>query len=233
MLQIEGLTVSIERMRILSDVRIELAAGKTVGLIGRNGAGKTTLMRAIMGLLPVQSGSILLGGIDLIRLAAHQRAALAVGYMPEDRRLVPGFTIEANILLPMWATGRKSEPQRLAWIYELMPEIGRHPDRLALTLSGGQQKLVALGRALMCGSKVLLLDEPFEGVAPALAGRLVQVIAKLQREGIAVLISESDYTHSGDILNQLYVIERGIVEERVPEAADRETMKNKMAELEE
>ncbi|MBA1147126.1 ATP-binding cassette domain-containing protein [Ectothiorhodospiraceae bacterium WFHF3C12] len=214
MLSLRDVTASIARTTILNGVSLDVAGGQTAGLVGRNGAGKTTLMRAIMGLLAISRGEIRLDDHELTRMPPHQRAGIAVGYMPEDRRLVPNFTVKENILLPLWATGRGPDQNRLDWVFELMPEIAGSAERKAVTLSGGQQKLVALGRALICGKRLLLLDEPFEGVAPALARRLAEVIADLQSEGVTVVLSESDYTHSVGLLNRLFVIERGVVEER-------------------
>lgn len=208
MLSVQNASLSIQRVPILRDVSLQIAAGTTCGLIGRNGAGKTTLMRAIMGLLPLQSGTITFGNADLRAAKAHHRAALGVGYQPEDRRLVPHFTVEENIQVSLWATGN-SDRARVKWVYELIPEIGRFADQKALTLSGGQQKLVALARALVAGTKLLLIDEPFEGVAPALAQRLMEVIANLKSERLTVLVSESDYSHSRKLVDQVYAIERG------------------------
>ncbi|KAB2916665.1 MAG: ATP-binding cassette domain-containing protein [Hyphomicrobiaceae bacterium] len=214
MLAIDNLTVHIQRAEILRGIRLRIPSGEVAGLIGRNGAGKTTLMRAVMGLLPIAQGSIVLDDAELVSRPAHARARLAVGYMPEDRRLVPTFTVEENVMLPVVATRGRPDPERLRWVYGLMPEVQQFASRKALQLSGGQQKLVALARALMCGRKLLLLDEPFEGVAPALAQRLVEVIGRLRGGGVTVLLSESDYTHSVDLLDHLFVIERGAVEER-------------------
>ncbi|MGH1466763.1 MAG: ABC transporter ATP-binding protein [Cognatishimia sp.] len=208
MLKIDNIDLSIQRVPILHDVSLDIAEGSTCGLIGRNGAGKTTLLRAIMGLLPVRSGSIRFRDHILTDMKPHERAGLGIGYLPEDRRLVPHFTVEENIKVTLWASGQKDET-RLRWVYEMMPEIGRFADRKALTLSGGQQKLVALGRAMVAGTDLLLLDEPFEGVAPALAQRLMEVISNLKSEKLSVLISESDYTHSEKVVDNVYSIERG------------------------
>lgn len=214
MLNVQGLGVSMNRVNILHDVDLSIPSGETAGLIGRNGAGKTTLMRGIMGLVPAHKGRIEFDDVNLAAMAPHKRAHLGIGYMPEDRRLVPTLTVEENILLPAWATRETGAAKRLKWVYGLMPEVARFAPRKALQLSGGQQKLAALSRALMCGTKLLLLDEPFEGVAPALLQRLVEVIGGLKAEGLSVLLSESDYTHSIELLDRLFVIERGLVHEK-------------------
>ncbi len=213
MLAINDLSLSIQKIPILNNVALSIDEGQTVGLIGRNGAGKTTLMRAIMGLIERESGEFVFKGKKLHEEKPHSRAKLGIGYLPEDRRLVPHFTVEENILVPLWATKQGSNISRLKWVYELMPEIGRYADRKALTLSGGQQKLVALARALVTGTDLLLLDEPFEGVAPALAQRLMEVISSLKDENLSVLISESDYTHSKEVVDKVYSIERGSISE--------------------
>lgn len=219
MLKVEKLNIAIQKVPILVDASIEIPTGSTVGLIGRNGAGKTTLMRSIMGLTTLGHGAMTFGSTDLYNSKPHQRAFLGIGYLPEDRRLVSHFTVEENILVPLWATQKDVDMTRVEWVYELMPEIARFKDRQALTLSGGQQKLVALARALVCGTKLLLLDEPFEGVAPALAQRLMEVIASLKNENLSVLISESDYTHSEKMVDRVYSIERGHITDVLNENA--------------
>jgi branched-chain amino acid transport system ATP-binding protein len=184
------------------------------GLIGRNGAGKTSLMRSIMGLLQPRRGAIEFSGQDLRKIPSHRRTRAGIGYMPEDRRLVPALTSEENILLPFWAMNGSGPQEKLNKIYEQIPELEGMRERKALQLSGGQQKLVALGRALMCGTRLLLLDEPFEGVAPALAQRIGDVIAGLRQEGMSILISESDLQHSARMLDRVFRIERGEVTEQ-------------------
>jgi len=171
-LDIRNLHVSIEGVPILHDVSLHVGAGQMVGLIGHNGAGKTTLIRAIMGLLDADSGSISFTGQDLRHQPGFTRAAAGISYLPEDRRLIPALTVEENILLPVWANKLPDSQRRLEWVYSLIPEIAQFRERKAMQLSGGQQKLVALARALMPGHKLLLLDEPFEGVAPVLSRRL-------------------------------------------------------------
>jgi len=144
-------------------------------------------------------------------MPVHLRARCGIGYMPEDRRLVPDLTVEENVLLPAWASGVEQTQGRLAKVYEMIPEVQAFAARKAVQLSGGQQKLVALARALMSGSKVLLLDEPFEGVAPVLARRLADVIAGLKQEGLSILLTESDLSHSREMLDALFTIDRGEV----------------------
>lgn len=214
MLAISKLDAHIEKTQILRQVSLALPKGAMAGLVGRNGAGKTTLMRSIMGLRRTTSGTIRIDGADVTHVAGHRRARMGVGYMPEDRRLVPELSVEENIMAPTWANDIADAPKRLARIYELMPEVAGFATRRALQLSGGQQKLVAFARALMAGEHLLLLDEPFEGIAPALASRLGEVLVALKAEGLSVLLSESDYTHSADLIDQLFVMERGVVIEK-------------------
>jgi branched-chain amino acid transport system ATP-binding protein len=209
-LSIAGLDVSIQSVRILRGVGLYVEKGQLAGLIGRNGAGKTTLMRTIMGALHPTRGDVQLDGRSLAGVPAHARARLGVGYMPEDRRIVPQLTVEENVLLPAWAAG-EDRHERLARIYGMIPEVAALKERKGLQLSGGQQKLTALARALMCGTKLLLLDEPFEGVAPVLAQRLAEVIALLRDEGVAVVLSESDLSHSRRLLDVVFRIDRGEV----------------------
>ncbi|HMK65253.1 MAG TPA: ATP-binding cassette domain-containing protein [Thermodesulfobacteriota bacterium] len=211
MLVVKDLNVSIQSVRILRGVALELPTGSVAGLIGRNGAGKTTLMRSIMGLLPASSGLVEFDGINLREVPAHGRSRLGIGYMPEERRLVPELTVEENVLLPAWAIQAKDITLRLEKVYEMIPEMKQFAKRKAQQLSGGQQKLVALGRALMCGHKLLLLDEPFEGVAPALAQRLVEVVGELIKEGLSVILSESNLQHSTDMLDRVFQIDRGVI----------------------
>lgn len=211
LLSIQNLNVAIDRIPILRDVCMDVPKGCMAGLIGRNGAGKTTLMRSIMGLMPVDAKAIDVAGENLAHVAPHGRATRGISYLPEDRRLIPSLTVEENILLPVWANGIRDSAKRLEWIYSLMPEVKGFRDRRALQLSGGQQKLVALARALMPGRTLLLLDEPFEGVAPVLSRRLTEVIATLRNEGMSIILSESDDTHSADLVDRVFRIERGVV----------------------
>jgi branched-chain amino acid transport system ATP-binding protein len=209
MLHIDQVDVSIGSVRVLRNVSLVVPTGKFAGLIGRNGAGKTTLMRSIMGILPCRRGTVMFDGHSLNEMPAHARAGLGVGYMPEDRRMIPTLTVEENVLLPAWATGSKTTEERLTKVYRIIPEAKEFAPRKGLQLSGGQQKLAALARALMCGTRLLLLDEPFEGVAPVLCQRLIEVIAQLKHEGLSIILSESDLSHSREMLDIVFAIDRG------------------------
>lgn len=211
MLEISGLDVNIGPTPILRGVALSVPAGTMCGLIGRNGAGKTTLMRAIMGNLKARGGSVQFERTDLARTQTHRRAHMGIGYMPEDRRLVPELTAEENIMLPVFATGMADADNRLKWIYGLMPEVEEFRARGATQLSGGQQKFVAFARALMAGTQLLLLDEPSEGIAPVFAHRMVEIMQSLKREGQAVLVAESNDTHIAHLLDHTFVIERGAI----------------------
>jgi branched-chain amino acid transport system ATP-binding protein len=209
MLELRDVHVDIASVQVLRGFSMQLAKGQMVGLVGRNGAGKTSTLRSIMGHLKLRQGQLLFQGQDLALLPAHARAALGIGYMPEDRGLVPELTVEENIVLPLWVSPTLSLNQRLAWVYEVLPELKDMSTRRALLLSGGQQKLVALARALAVGTRLLLLDEPFEGVAPALSMRLSEVIGQLKSTDLSVLIAQSDVNHANDLLDAQVVIERG------------------------
>lgn len=209
MLTVEGLRVEIGRIPVLRGVTLHVPEGAVVGLIGRNGAGKTTTLRALMGLLSISGGRAAFDGADLRGLPPHARARMGIGYMPEDRRLIPGLTVEENILLPAWATGLARAGDRLSYVYGLIPEVRALAGRPAGQLSGGQQKLVALARALMAGRRLVLLDEPFEGLAPAMAERMGEAIRAFAADGGAALVAESEYRHVERWAARVYAIERG------------------------
>ncbi|MCK1655325.1 ATP-binding cassette domain-containing protein [Bradyrhizobium sp. 149] len=213
MLGIVDLTVSIEGVRVLRNVGFELQDGKTTILIGRNGAGKTTTLRAIMGLVACDSGTIWLDGEHLEALPGYQRARLGIGYAPEDRRLIPDMSVEENMRLPMLALNlpKRETTDRLDEIYAMLPELHVMRARAAGSISGGQGKMVALGRALTVARKVLLLDEPFQGLAPALALEYARTLGQLRkhRPDLAILITESTPALLDRIADRTLQIERG------------------------
>jgi branched-chain amino acid transport system ATP-binding protein len=218
-LEVRDVHVKLTGVVILRGVTLDVPGTGIVGLVGRNGAGKTTTLKAIVGLVPVLSGAIRLDGRDITRVAPYERPRLGPGflpgYLPEDRRLIGALTVEENLLLPAWATSRGESAHPLGLLYELMPELRPLARRRAASLSGGQQKMAALGRALMASGKLLLLDEPLEGLSPALSRRLADVVRGLS--GVAVLVTESDVNRMRMMTDTIYTLERG----EIVETADR------------
>jgi branched-chain amino acid transport system ATP-binding protein len=209
MLKIDSVNVTIQSVQALRGFSLNVQPGQMVGLVGRNGAGKTTLLRTVMGHLQPTAGHVEWAGVRLNSQDTHTRAALGIGYMPEDRGLVPELTVEENILIPVWVSATLQPKERLEMVYSVLPELHTMKDRRALLLSGGQQKLVALARALAVGTRLLLLDEPFEGVAPALSQRLSDVIFGLRGKDMTVVIAQSELNHAASMLDQKVLIERG------------------------
>jgi branched-chain amino acid transport system ATP-binding protein len=216
-LKVEGITVSISAVTILRGLSLVVETGAIVGLVGRNGAGKTTTLRSIMGLTRLSGGRIEFDGHQLDRMSPYLRARLGFGYLPEDRRLVGSLTVHDNLLVPAQATGGADHLERLRRVFSLLPELQELSSRKAITLSGGQQKLVALARSFVNGRKLLLLDEPFEGVSTALSRRLAHVIREFQNQeqSVAVLVAESDLKRTAMLTRRAFVIERGEVSEEI------------------
>ena len=209
MLSLNKINVDIGPVGILKKASLSLSQGEMVGLIGRNGAGKTTLLKTIMGILKTKSGEIAFENEDLVTLPSEKRAQMLIGYMPEDRRLIPSMSSEENIMIPVWAVGLEDWEERLEWIYKIIPEAKDLKDRPSTSLSGGQQKLIALSRALMVGRKLLLLDEPTEGIAPALTKRIIEILNNLKKQGVTTLVAESNEKHYEKMLDRTFIIERG------------------------
>jgi branched-chain amino acid transport system ATP-binding protein len=217
-LRVESVTVAISAVTILRGLSLVVKTGATVGLVGRNGAGKTTTIRSIMGLIPLSSGRIDLDENKLDGMSSYMRARLGIGYLPEDRRLVGTLSVRDNLLIPAQASGVPNYEERLRRIFDLMPELREWSPRRAITLSGGQQKMVALARTFVNGRKLLLLDEPFEGISTALSRRLAQTIRDFQQaeHGVAVLVAESDLKRAAMLARRAFVIERGeVIDEAV------------------
>ena len=214
MLSLNKINVDIGPVGILKKASLSLSQGEMVGLIGRNGAGKTTLLKTIMGILKTKSGEIAFENEDLVTLPSEKRAQMLIGYMPEDRRLIPSMSSEENIMIPVWAVGLDDWNERLEWIYKIIPEAKDLKDRPSTSLSGGQQKLIALSRALMVGRKLLLLDEPTEGIAPALTKRIIEILNNLKKQGVTTLVAESNEKHYEKMLDRTFTIERGEIKKK-------------------
>src|SRR5262249_1141270 len=217
-LRVEGITVAISAVTILRGLSFAVETGAIVGLVGRNGAGKTTTIRSIMGLTHLSSGRIDLDGNKLNGTSSYLRARLGIGYLPEDWRLVGTLSVRDNLLIPAEASGIPDYYERLDRIFDLMPELKEWSARRASTLSGGQQKMVALARAFVNGRKLLLLDEPFEGVSTALSRRLARTGRGFQQaeDDLTGLVAESDLKRAAMLAGRAFVIERGeVIEETV------------------
>jgi ABC-type branched-subunit amino acid transport system ATPase component len=213
MLKIENLSVSLAGSPVLRALWLDVYAGTTTAVVGRNGAGKTTLLRSIMGLVPASCGVIHLDDTNLSLSPAHWRTRVGIGYAPEDRVIFPTLSVEENLRLPCDVFGltELQMQERLSHVLDVVPQLKPMLARSGAALSGGQGKMVALGRALMVGTSLVLLDEPFQGLAPALAQQYAEALARLRqsRPDLAVIITESNAALLTDIPNQILTIERG------------------------
>ena len=213
MLTFENISATIAGISVLRGISAQLPRGSIVAVVGRNGAGKTTLLRLIMGFMPRHGGRVLFDGTDLSEVPARHRARLGIGYAPEDRVLFPTFTVEENLRFPCEVIGlsRRAIDERLAETYTIVPELKNMSARSGATLSGGQGKMVALGRAVMAGQRMVLLDEPFQGLAPVLAQQYSASLDRLRqaRPELCVVITESNRSLLKDIPTKTMVLERG------------------------
>lgn len=210
MLSIKDLTVDIEGSEILRAVSIDVGAGELVCLVGRNGAGKSTTFRTVMGQRSARSGSIRLAGQDIRGLRPYEIARRGIGFAPEESEVFADLTVAENINLPTWTRQtRRTAAEREALAYRVFPQLERYRGRGGQQLSGGERKMVSIARALALDPKLLLLDEPTEGLSPTIVPSIVDGVASIRRLGQAVLIAESNLNHVPDFADRLYVIERG------------------------
>ena len=208
MLELERVETYRGPAQILRSVSLTLGPGESVCLVGRNGAGKTTTIDTIMGLLAPRSGTVRFKGQDVTRLPAHQRARLGIGYAPEDCGIFPDLTVEENFQITAWL-GNDAAVTAGDQVFSIFPEIKTFLTRRGLHLSGGQKKMLAITRALTLKPSVLLLDEPFEGLAPVIVTRFIEAVRAIKSLGVSVLIAESHVQNAGRIADRLYAIDRG------------------------
>jgi len=210
MLALRDVDVFIQASQILRAVSLEVGAGEMVCLVGRNGAGKTTTLRTVMGLLRPSAGSLTLHGESIAGLPTHAIAARGVGWAPEDGAVFGDLTVAENIELPTW-TRPTSRPaaERVALAYEVFPRLRAYAARGGTQLSGGERKMLSIARALALDPELLLLDEPFEGLSPAIIPAISESIAAIRDLGRSILIAESNIHHVPAFTSRLYVIERG------------------------
>jgi branched-chain amino acid transport system ATP-binding protein len=204
-LTLDGVEAAYGPSRVLHGVSLEAREGEVVSLLGRNGAGKSTTLKATMGLVDVIGGSVRLDGRELRGLPTHEIARLGVGWVPEDRRIFSDLSVAENLLVGARSAGGRS----LDRIYEHFPALGRMAARRGGSLSGGEQQMLTVARTLMGHPRILLLDEPSEGLAPVIVQTLGQQIAALKREGLTIVLSEQNLKFAARLADRAYIIEKG------------------------
>ncbi len=206
-LHAEGLHTFYGKSHILHGVELEISEGEIVTLLGRNGAGKTTTLRSLMGLTPARDGAVRIFGHATTDWAPYRIAALGVGYVPEGRRIFPSLTVDENLKVPLERPG----PWTIARIYALFPRLEQRKSNKGRQLSGGEQEMLAISRALLLNPKLLLLDEPSQGLAPLIVQEVFNVVADARREGISVLLVEQNVRAAVAIADRAYVLDDGRV----------------------
>ena len=218
MLDVDRIETYRGPVQVLRGVSLSVAGSEAVVLVGRNGAGKTTTIETIMGLLPARTGVIRFKGNTITQLPAYQRARSGIGYAPEDAGIFPDLTVAENFHICEWLAappgGRDVRPDNIETnerIFAIFPEVKTFLHKRGLHLSGGQKKMVALARAMMLAPSILLLDEPFEGLAPVVVTRIIEAVQKIKALGISLLIAESNLMTAIRVADRLYAIDRGAI----------------------
>jgi branched-chain amino acid transport system ATP-binding protein len=214
-IEVSGLNTYYGKSHILHDVSLAAVEGSITTLLGRNGAGKTTTLRSIMGLTPARTGHVQVFGKDSTRMPPFRVARLGVGYVPEGRRVFANLTVEDNLKVPEGKTGPFTIPR----IYELFPRLEERRMNRGRQLSGGEQEMLSIARALLLNPKVLILDEPSQGLAPLIVRDVFRIVASMKREGMTVLLVEQNVRLSLEIADTVYVLDHGVVVHEGPAAA--------------
>jgi branched-chain amino acid transport system ATP-binding protein len=207
LLDVSGLAAGYLGERVIDDVDVEVRTGEAVAIVGSNGAGKTTLFRAIVGLLPAMAGRVVLDGKDLTRRSAHRRARAGIAYVPAERHLFPAMTLKTNLFLGAYPGRPDSETLQL--VYDLFPRLYERQRQQAGTLSGGEQQMLAVGRALMARPRLLMLDEPTTGLSPKIAEVAFEAFGELKQQGMTLLIAEQQVPLALSVADRGYVLENG------------------------
>ena len=212
MLELRKVDAGYGSFQALFGVDLEVKAGEAVGVVGPNGAGKTTLMRVISGLIRPRSGSIGMQGIDVLATPPHRIVGLGIAHVPENRRLFPGLTVEDNLRMGAFMPeARARHDQRLAFVFDLFPRLKERRHQLAGTMSGGEQQMCAIGRALMSDPKLLLLDEPSAGLAPVVVQQVFELVKRIRASGLTVLIVEQNVQQVLKVVDRAYLLEAGTI----------------------
>jgi branched-chain amino acid transport system ATP-binding protein len=215
LLQVADLSAWYGHSYILQGISLEVGRGEIVTLIGRNGAGKTTTLKTIMGLVPRRSGRVAFAGEDILRAPAHARFHLGLAYVPEERRIVPGLSVEENLRLGILASkGRRDEARRIEAIAETFPRLKQRLRQEAVTMSGGEQQMLAIARALMAEPIMVLLDEPSEGIMPILVEEMFEQFLAMKRAGTTILLVEQNVDLALDVSDRVYVMDQGEIVHR-------------------
>jgi branched-chain amino acid transport system ATP-binding protein len=220
MLTIKDLHAWYGRSHVLQGVDLDIARGEMVALIGRNGAGKTTTLKAIMGLLPNTSGSVTLDGAELLQLPAHERFARGIAYVPEERRIVRGLSVLENLRLGLIASPlRNRESEALDKILVMFPRLKERLQQNGMTLSGGEQQMLAIARALVAEPKLVLVDEPMEGIMPLLVEEIALRLSEMRQSGQTILLVEQNVELALRICDRAYIMDQGAIVHSGPTAA--------------
>ena len=214
MLKVEHLQAWYGESHILHGVEFSVREGEVVTLLGRNGAGRTTTLRAIMGLVGTRTGSVMIEGIEAVRLAPHQIARMGIGYCPEERGIFASLSTEENLLLPPRLKG--AQGMQLHEIYDIFPNLLERADSPGTRLSGGEQQMLAIARILRTGAKLLLLDEPTEGLAPVIVQQIGRTVREIKQRGFTVLLVEQNFRFAQTVADRHYVMEHGQVIDMIP-----------------
>jgi branched-chain amino acid transport system ATP-binding protein len=210
MLHIENLNAWYDRSHVLQGISLQVNKGEIVTLMGRNGAGKTTTLRSLMGLLSKRQGKASIDGISFLDLPAHERFHLGLAYVPEDRRIVPGLTVKENLELGVIAQKNKGDMSALVdEIAETFPRLKERLHQDGTSMSGGEQQMLAIARAMIAKPKVILLDEPSEGIMPVLVDEMFELFAKLKQQGLTILLVEQNVQQALQISDRAYILDQG------------------------
>jgi len=215
LLEVQDIAVHYGKIAALKSISLEVDSGEIVALIGANGAGKTTTLKTISGLRPLTSGRVSFDGRDISRMPGHKRVAIGIGQAPEGRGIFPGMSVQENLLMGAYAR-KGNKDADLAEVYELFPRLAERKSQFGGTMSGGEQQMLAIGRALMAKPKVLLLDEPSMGLAPMLVNQIFSIISEINRRGTTVLLVEQNAAQALQLADRAYVLETGSVVKSAP-----------------
>jgi branched-chain amino acid transport system ATP-binding protein len=232
MLELRSIDAGYGSFQALFGVNLEVRSGEAVGVIGPNGAGKTTLMRTISGLIRPTSGSITMEGTDALATPAHRIIGLGIAHVPEHRRLFPRLTVEDNLKMGAYMPAARARfAERLEFVFELFPRMKERRHQMAGTMSGGEQQMCAIGRALMSNPKLLLLDEPSAGLAPVVVQQVFELVKRIRSSGLTVLIVEQNVQQVLRIVDRAYLLEAGAIRSSGTTAEMRRTDAIKQAYL--